>query len=84
MKAARLRREASVWRDTRAISASTPPSPPLSARITKTRYLIEMTRISDQTISDSTPNTLSGVGAMPWGPWKHSRRAYSGLVPMSP
>ena len=44
------------------ISARMPPSPRLSARMTKTRYLIEMTMISDQKISESTPSTLSGVG----------------------
>ena len=30
--------------------------------MTKTRYLIEMTSVSDQKISDSTPSTLSRVG----------------------
>ena len=52
-----------------------PPSPSLSARITNTRYLIEMISVSDQKISDSTPSTLSRVGAMPCVPWKHSRSA---------
>jgi len=40
--------------------------------------------MSDQKTSESTPITFSGVGAMACGPWKHSRSAYSGLVPMSP
>ena len=38
-----------------------PPSPSLSARITKVRYFSEMTRISDHTISDSSPSTFSSV-----------------------
>src|SRR6266852_5330299 len=66
------------------ISARMPPSPRLSARITSTRYLIEMMMISDQTMSDSTPMTFCGVGRTPCSLRKHSRSAYSGLVPMSP
>ena len=50
---------------TSAISARMPPSPRLSARMTKTRYLSEMTMISDQKISESTPRTFSGVAATP-------------------
>jgi hypothetical protein len=35
-------------------------------------------------ISDRTPRTLSCVGGTECEPKKHSRIAYSGLVPMSP
>ncbi len=67
-----------------AISARMPPSPRLSARSTTPRYFTEITRISDQKISDSTPITLACVGGTAYSPKKHSRIAYSGLVPMSP
>ena len=69
---------------TNAISASTPPSPLLSARMITTWYLIVTIRINDQKINDKTPNTLPGVTGIPCGPWNASRIAYSGLVPMSP
>ncbi len=46
---------AALGRATRAINASTPPSPSLSARMTKIRYLTETTSVIDQKISDSTP-----------------------------
>ena len=49
-------------RATSAISASTPPSPSLSARMTKSRYFTETTSVIDQKISDSTPKMLSGDG----------------------
>src|SRR5262245_48431056 len=35
-------------------------------------------------MSDSTPSTFSGVAGTACDPKKHSRRPYSGLVPMSP
>ena len=35
-------------------------------------------------ISDSTPSTFSWVAGTECEPKKHSRIAYSGLVPMSP
>ncbi len=38
-----------------------PPSPWLSARMIRIAYLIEMTTISDQKISDTMPMTDSGV-----------------------
>ena len=57
------------------MNARMPPSPRLSARIMKTRYLIEITMTSAQKMSDSTPSTLSGVGGMACARWKHSRRA---------
>ena len=44
-----------------------PPSPWLSARMTKTRYLTETTMTSDQKISDSTPSTFSRSTATPCG-----------------
>ncbi len=61
-----------------------PPSPRLSARISTVTYLNETTKLRDQTISESTPRTLSMVGARPCLGAKHSLKAYSGLVPMSP
>jgi hypothetical protein len=60
---------------TSAVRAIIPPSPQLSARITKARYLIEMTRISAQKISDSSPSTLAAVGATPCTPCSDSRSA---------
>ena len=45
-----------------AVSARMPPSPWLSARSTNGQVLDEMTSISDQKISESTPRTLSCVG----------------------
>ncbi|MNM84732.1 hypothetical protein D3C81_968300 [compost metagenome] len=71
-------------RSTSAISASTPPSPSLSARITNTTYLIETTMIMAQNSIEITPSTASVLKAMPCSLLKHSFRAYSGLVPMSP
>ena len=60
-------------RDTRAISASTPPSPRLSAFSTKTVYFTLTTRIRDQKTRESTPNTavLCSAGGRAW---RHSRR----------
>ena len=52
-------------RDTSAISASTPPSPRLSARMTTMTYFRVTTMINAQVISDSMPSTLSGVGFSP-------------------
>jgi hypothetical protein len=37
-----------------------PPSPWLSARMMRIAYLIEMTTINDQKISDTMPRTASG------------------------
>ena len=61
-----------------------PPSPRLSKRRTYTWYLSVTTMISVQKISDRTPKTLACESGIACGPWKHSRSAYSGLVPMSP
>ena len=60
---------------TNAVSAMMPPSPRLSARMTRTRYLNAMTTRSDQKISDSTPNVLACVAAIPCELWKDSRSA---------
>ena len=68
---------------TNAVRARTPPSPLLSAFNTTLTYLSKMTRTKDQKISDRTPNTCSGVTAIP-GVVKQADMAYSGLVPMSP
>jgi len=70
-----MRRRRSViafCRDTSAISASTPPSPRLSARITTTTYLRVTTMMSTQVISDRMPSTLSCVGLRPVKSLKHS------------
>ena len=45
---------------TSASSARMPPSPWLSARMMRIAYLIEMTMINDQKISDTMPSTASG------------------------
>ena len=49
-----------------------PPSPWLSARITKERYLTTTTSVSDQNTSEMIPNTLAAVGPTPCGCAKHS------------
>ena len=49
-----------------------------------TMYLTLTTRISDQRIRERTPRMFGGVGVIPYSALKHSRSAYSGLVPMSP
>ena len=74
MRSARRDRAAAPLRATRARSARIPPSPRLSARITKDMYLNVTTKVIDQNTSDTTPSTLSGVGATPCGPVKHSFR----------
>src|SRR5690606_42136398 len=66
-----------------ASSENTPPSPRLFARMTTVAYFRLTTSISAQKMIDSTPCTpatrsASGSRAT------DSRRAYSGLVPMSP
>jgi hypothetical protein len=47
-------------------------------------YFTEMTIVMAQKISDSRPRTFSGVGIVPCRSSKQVRKAYSGLVPMSP
>ena len=66
-----------------ASSAMIPPSPLLCARMMNRTYFSDTTPTSDQNASDSTPSTLSAVGATPCLP-KASCSAYSGLVAMSP
>src|SRR5450755_2143577 len=61
-----------------------PPSPRLSARMISVTYLSVTTIMIAQNTTDKIPSTLSGVSGKPCGPVKHSRRVYSGLVPMSP
>ena len=66
-----------------AVNARMPPSPWLSARITSSRYLIEMITIRAQNTTDATPYALALVTARS-ACSNDSRKAYSGLVPMSP
>jgi hypothetical protein len=47
---------------TAAVSARTPPSPRLSARMMIATYFTVTTRISDQNTSESTPSTLPAIG----------------------
>ena len=49
-----------------------------------TTYFSDTTRIKAHNISDKMPSTLSWVGCTPWLPTNASRKAYSGLVPISP
>ena len=69
---------------TSASSARIPPSPSWSARITKVKYLMLTTKMSDHRIKLTTPVTFSEVGAIATPLWKHWRNAYNGSVPMSP
>ena len=59
-----------------------PPSPLLSARMTKTQYLMEIMMISAQKISESKPSMVSSVN-FPMT-WLIACTVYSGLVPRSP
>ena len=68
----------------RVINAMMPPSPLLSARMTRLTYLTATTMISDQVTSDSTPSTVLACGRRPCTGRKVSCMVYSGLVPMSP
>ena len=55
-----------------AMRARMPPSPRLSARMMKVRYLSTITTRSDHSTSDRMPSTFAGVGVSPrWGT-KHS------------
>lgn len=47
----------------RAKRARMPPSPSLSARRMKTRYLIVTVNVSAQNTSERTPSMFGGVGA---------------------
>ena len=59
----------------RVVSASTPPSPLLSARRTMPTYLTEMTSSRDQKMSDRMPSTLSASTLIPEMSEKQARRA---------
>ena len=59
----------------RAVSATMPPSPRLSARVTKTTYLSETTTISAQKNSDRLPRMPASLTGTGWLPAKTSRNA---------
>src|SRR5829696_5035565 len=85
MRIARRRQSsARCWRwRTSARSASTPPSPRLSARRMKATYLMLTMRMSDQRIIDSTPYTFTGLAARPYDAVRregHGREALAGRV----
>ena len=67
----------------RASREKIPPSPWLSARVTTNRYLTLTTRVTAQNNNDKLPSTRVSSGASGTLA-RHSRIAYSGLVPMSP
>ena len=69
-------------RCTSASSASTPPSPSLSARMMMTTYFSVTEIVSAQKMSDSTPRMLA-ASCEP-AAFTDFSKAYSGLVPMSP
>ena len=52
-----------------------PPSPWLSARMTRLMYLKLITKLSDQSTSDRMPSTLAGVAGTPCTWSKHCFRA---------
>ncbi len=72
MKIARVR--APMARCARAISDSTPPSPLLSARMTKMTYFTVTTRNSAHKASETTPTTagapIGSLAACPMAAWK--------------
>ncbi len=70
-------REFRDWAEGRIneVSARIPPSPSLSARSTKARYLRDTTMISDHTISEITPRTVSRVTARPSAATNACRKA---------
>ena len=63
-----------------------PPSPSLSARMTRSTYVTVTTIITDQKISEMIPKMLSVVAVTGCGSpgLKTVWTVYSGLVPMSP
>jgi hypothetical protein len=71
-------------RDNSATNASEPPSPLLSALISRATYWIETTRVIDQKMRLTTPSTCRSSRASGCGPTNVSRNAYRGLVPISP
>ena len=58
-----------VLRWASAMRARMPPSPLLSARMTRATYLIVTTSTSDQKISDSTPSVSARVTPAPVSKW---------------
>ena len=60
---------------TKAVRERIPPSPRLSARRMKTKYLIEMISTKAQKISDKMPKIFSRAASIACGPVKHSRTA---------
>ncbi len=66
-----------------ARSAKSPPSPPLSARSRSEMYLPPTMSSSDQMMIESVPSTVSGASGEDENE-SVARRAYKGLVPMSP
>ena len=70
---------------TSAVRARMPPSPLLSARITKSRYFTEMMMTKAQNASEQIPYTLMRSTVMTCDfSVNASLSAYNGLVPMSP
>ncbi|CAB4574090.1 unannotated protein [freshwater metagenome] len=67
-----------------AVRARIPPSPWLSAFMTKVRYLMEMMMTRAQKASEATPKAYTGFEASRCWCSKASRNAYNGEVPMSP
>src|SRR5664280_1770825 len=81
---ARVRLSPSFWRSS-ATSARMPPSPSLSARITRATYLRETRIVIDQNTIEMIPKTSTGVGrTVLCSMLKAVCNEYSGLVPMSP
>ena len=68
----------------RADNARIPPSPLLSSLRIMKRNFTDTTSNRDQTTKDAAPVRFRGLICAAWGPAKHSRNAYSGLVPISP
>src|SRR5580658_5024368 len=67
-----------------AMSASIPPSPWLSARITSITYFTVTISTSDQKNSDRMPRISTSLIGTPSNTCMLALSAYSGLVPMSP
>ena len=80
----RRRLEPADTRWASAMSARMPPSPRLSARMTRSTYFTVTIRINDQKISDRMPMISVSVIGKPWKSCRLVLNAYSGLVPISP
>ena len=68
---------------TSEVRARMPPSPSLSACISTMTYLMVTTMTSDHRTSERMPSTVPLVTSSPPA-CTASRKAYRGLVPMSP